>query len=142
MQNLDTMKKELCGLEFNMENIEQIMNMGGPWICSLFLENNLISDHCIIDNILEDSSHQRLYFVKYHPISKWKADNFLTLNYFSIVDKEIYQSKRRFEMLYLKKILNPESIEIFYAFHDKNQDNRDVFTISEQQFVREPKHLE
>jgi len=135
------MKKELCGLEFNMENIEQIMNMGGPWICSLFLENNLISDHCAIDNILEDSSHQRIYFVKYHRTSKWKADNFFTLNYFSINEKAIYQSKRRFEILYLKKLLNPENIEIFYAFHEKNQDNRDVFTVSKQQFDRVSQHL-
>ncbi|WP_413669732.1 hypothetical protein ACEN9X_07250 [Mucilaginibacter sp. Mucisp86] len=129
------MKKKLCGLEFSMENIEQIINMGGPWICSLYLENNLISDHCIIDNVLEDPSLKRVYFVKYHRTSKWRADNFFTLNYFSINDNEIYQSKRRFEMLYLKKILGPESIEIFYAFHDKTQDRRDVFPVSLQQFV-------
>ena len=128
------MKKKLCGLEFNIENIEQIINMGGPWICSIYLENHLISDHCVIDNILEHPPFERVYFVKYHRTSKWKADNFFTLNYFSVNDNKIYQSKRRFEMLYLKKILNQESIEIFYAFHDKNQDRRDVFAVSEQQF--------
>jgi N12 class adenine-specific DNA methylase len=90
---------------------------------------------------LEDSSHQRIYFVKYHRTSKWKADNFFTLNYFSTNENAIYQSKRRFEILFLKKLLNPENIEIFYAFHDKNQDNRDIFTISEQQFDRVSEHL-
>lgn len=129
------MNKQLCELEFKIENVDQILNMGGPWICSLYLGDTLISDNCIVDSFLEDDACQKIYFIKYHRISKWKADNFFTLNYISINDKAIYKSKRTFEMLYLKRFLDQENIEVFYAFHDKNKETRDVFTVSEQQFV-------
>jgi hypothetical protein len=95
-------KRQLCELEFNISDVDQILNMGGPWICSLYYGNTLVSGNCILDNFLKDNSCQKIYFVKYHRISKWRADNFCTLNYFSINDSEVFQSKARFEMLYIK----------------------------------------
>jgi hypothetical protein len=134
-------KRQLCELEFNISDVDQILNMGGPWICSLYYENALVSGNCILDNFLEDNSCQKIYFVKYHRISKWWADNFCTLNYFSINDSEVFQSKARFEMLYIKGFLDPKNIEIFHAFHENVESRRAIFDIADQQFINTPINL-
>lgn len=123
------MEKNILGITFTVDNIDQILNMGGPWICSLSLGNRLIAEKCIVDNFLANELSQQIFFVEYHRVSKWKKDNYFTIDFFDISSNEIYEFEKRFDMVYLKSFSSSNEIEIFYAFHDKNFDSRDIFNI-------------
>ncbi len=56
---------------------EQILNMGGPWICKMLIENNIKLDNVLIDNIVTNDN--KLYFIKYIEKSKWQRNNFFQL---------------------------------------------------------------
>lgn len=96
------------------KNPDQIINMGGPWIGELIIENKSISDNILIDNYLDKELFY--YFIKYFKISKKQKDNF-----FSVlrIDKNNMKSSisiEKFEKINIKDI-DGDSLYYYDGFH-------------------------
>jgi len=61
------------------KNIDQIINMAGPWVGDLIIGNTSIIDNVLIDNIVYCPECHKLLFVRYNKISKWQNDNYFTI---------------------------------------------------------------
>lgn len=88
----------------DFENPDQIINMGGPWIGTLIINNKNVSDNIIIDNYFEKEGIY--YFVKYFGISKKQKDNYFTVfrvNTTSL-NFEIELSNEKFDTIYIENI--------------------------------------
>jgi len=106
-------------VKFN--NPTQIINMGGPWVGVLFIGDFKIMDNVIIDNLFYSKEDDKLYFVRYHKISKWGKENYFTICYFDLSTNKLYMFDMKFEMVFIKEI-NINSDLIYYeAFHDHNE---------------------
>jgi len=77
------MKKDDYELIFDFKNPNQIINMGGPWIGDLFLKKHIICKGVLIDSQNFYPKEEKLFFVKYHEVSKWRVHNFFTINYWN-----------------------------------------------------------
>jgi len=111
-------------------NVDQIINMGGSYICDLLLGCTFISNKVVGNFIFNEHTHT-LYFVKYHPGSKWQIDSYFTINAYDIRKKTLYESNTHFKMIYIKQILNENMMEIFLAFHDKNILKKENFDLTD-----------
>lgn len=86
----------------DFENPNQIINMGGPWIGTLIINNKNISDNIIIDNYLEKEGVY--YFIKYFEVSKKQKDNYFGIFRVNTANSELGLSNERFEKIYIKNI--------------------------------------
>lgn len=82
-------------LDFSREKIQfrnpdQILNMGGPWIGELFLGDCKVMDDVIIDNLQYNEEQNRLYFVRYHKVSRWSKENYFSINYINLSTSSTY----------------------------------------------------
>lgn len=100
----------------NFKNADQIINMGGPWIGELVINDIEISNNIIIDNYLDDKEFY--YFIKYFEISKKQKENYFSLLRINKDNMKSQISKERFEKIYLKKI---ENKMLYYCkgFHEQ-----------------------
>lgn len=115
-----TFKNEV--VKFN--NPTQIINMGGPWVGVLFIRELKIMDNVIIDNQFYSKDDDRLYFVRYHKISRWEKDNYFTINYFNLSTNKLYMFDMKFEMVFLKEISNSSELIYYEAFHDRDESRK------------------
>jgi len=133
IENMPIIDTDYCRVKFT--NPDQILNMGGPWVGDFFCNDLFISNNVIIDNVLCDKSSEKVFFIKYHFVSKRRAkENYFTINYFDVRKKCICEFKKKFEMLFLNSLLSENEIEIFMSFNNKNEKKRMVFYV-----VDEPK---
>ncbi|NVM62233.1 hypothetical protein FHW88_000509 [Mucilaginibacter sp. SG538B] len=102
-----------------IDNIDQVISMGGPWTGDLKIDNKLISTGCIVDNVLYDPDYSRLIFVRYHNIGKWRKDNYFTLNIVDLKSKKQYESIMHFDMVFITHI-TADYVEIVNAFHGED----------------------
>ncbi len=119
---------------FHIEDAEQVINMGGPWIGSLYLESKLISSGCILDNILLDEKTHRIYFVKYHNYTTRASGRYFTINYYCIDEDTVFESEQRFDMLYVKPSYKINELKIFHGFHDKSPVKNSKFDLTTEPF--------
>jgi len=112
----------------------QIINMGGPYVCDLYMDTFLISNNVVVDNFIFNEKKNLLYFVKYYEGLKWQSDTYFTINSYHIETSVVNESNRHFIMVYLKKLINENTMEIFLAFHDRNVSQRDIFDLQEGNF--------
>lgn len=115
-------------------NSDQVINMGGPWVGDLSIGEKIITNNVVDRNLIFDDVNNRVFFVKYHLISKWQKDNFFTINIFNIKDQSVYESIKHFSMVYLKQIVTGNILEIYIAFHDQNIANKRLFYIDQEVF--------
>jgi len=105
------MRKE--NIEFT--NPDQIINMGGPWVAELLINNIKILDNIIIDNYIENLDYY--YFVKYFKISKKQKDNFFSIIQISRNNMKIKTSVEKFEKIYIDKI-EDNILHYYDGFHN------------------------
>ncbi len=120
-------KRNISGIELTMANGQEIMHMGGPYTCTLYIGDKFIADDCLSDDfILKDENN--LFFVKGHLDKKgWH----FTISYYSFEDDCIYEYLRDFPMLYIKQFITDKTLEIYHSFHDKIPERQDFFYLNE-----------
>jgi hypothetical protein len=103
---------------------QEILGMGGPWVGNLYLDDKWISDNVLADNALVDSAKTRIYFVKYNRVSKWRDENFFTLQYYDWTKGAVFHlNGKAYDMLYLESI-EVDQIAAHRAFHNQTLQNR------------------
>lgn len=115
------------------ESPTQIINMGGPWVGIFFIGELKIMDDVIIDNIFYSKEDNRIYFVKYHKVSRWEKENYFTINYFDLSTNNLYMFDMKFEMLFLKEISNSSELIYYIAFHDRDESKERRLNLCEVQ---------
>jgi hypothetical protein len=130
MQNFD-----ISGKKVMFDNEEQVINMGGPYIGTLSIDDKLISDNCIVDNLVFDETKQRVYFVKYHSTSKWMSGTFFTINFHDFRQDMVYQYVKTFKTLYLSGLCGDNEMEIFNAFHSQIVKYKSIFSLGTEKYV-------
>ena len=111
----------------------QIINMGGPYIGNLLLNNKLIARDCLEDNFIYVEQTQKIYFVKHHDTSGMMSGVFFTISFYSIKEDKLFEYNKHFKMLYLKRIID-DNLEIYPAFHDKVNNGKTLFNLSKEQY--------
>ena len=53
---------KIYDLDLRIDNLAEILGMGGPWTCSLYLQDRLISHNCMLDNFLADKACEKVLF--------------------------------------------------------------------------------
>ena len=76
---------------------DQIINMGGPWIGILTINNIKVTDNVIIENHLEDEIFY--YFIKYFKISKKQKNNFFSIIRINKLNMNVDTSINKFEKI-------------------------------------------
>lgn len=99
--------------EIKFTDPDQIINMGGPWIAVLTI-NNVKINNVIIENYLEDEDFY--YFIKYFQISKKQKDNFFSILRINKFNMNMDISKDKFEKIYLESIKN-DLLSFYDGFH-------------------------
>ena len=102
------------------ENPVQIINMGGPWIGDLVIDNRKVIGNILIDNFYFDASNHRFYFILYnHTVNKR-----FSICYLSTKDMSIHVYLDYFEIIFIKEIINNDELIFYNAFHDKDVSKR------------------
>jgi len=108
----------------DFKNPNQILNMGGPWVGEMFYNGKQVTDNVIIDNILFEEGLNRLFFVKFNEQSKWKNDNYFTINYFDLSTYNVFKYESKFESIFISSISDNGELLYYEAFHDKNKETK------------------
>ena len=89
--------------DLNIEfiNPQQIINMGGPWVGSLLVNEQKISDNVLIDNTIYNKESNEVFFIKYIKTSKWCKKSYFTVRKFNLKTKQVYQHNYDAEFLEL-----------------------------------------
>lgn len=111
-------------------NPDQIINMGGPWIGELNIDGIKISDNVLIDNVYIDLNNERLYFVKYFPVSRWQKDNYFSVCYYDIKEERVCMNDLRFSQIFIASISNNLTLTYFDAFHDADSTKKKTIQLS------------
>ncbi|MDQ0065135.1 hypothetical protein [Chryseobacterium lathyri] len=98
------------------KNPDQIINMGGPWVGELAINDTKISKNIIVDNYLEDNEFY--YFIKYFKISKKQKENYFLVLRINKNNMDYQISKEKFEKIYLTKIEN-DTLYYCEGFHEQ-----------------------
>ena len=125
-------KLPITGIDIKVTDTDQVLNMGGPWIGDLLVNEKFVSDNCIVDNFVFDEKRQLLFFIKFHVITKFYF--YFTINFYNIGYNTVFEFEREFSMVYLKQLINENGLEIFNAFHGQNLQRRDLFCLDSENF--------
>ena len=123
--------KTIEGKTVKFENRTQIMNMGGPWIGELHIENEIKIDNVILDNLYFNSNLHKLYFVRYHPVSKWQKDNFFNVYCLDWKNDSLCRYDMKFEMIYIESVSDDGELIYFKALHDKNPNDAEKIKLND-----------
>lgn len=118
----------------HIENTQQIINMGGPYVGSLYFDTELLSPNCVADNILIDEPNDRVYFIKYHNYTNRASGRYFTINYYCGNEGDVFESERRFDMLYIKPSYRVDELQIFHGFHDQSPVKSSGFKLIKEDF--------
>lgn len=129
------MKKDDYELIFDFKNPNQIINMGGPWIGDLFLKKHIICKSVLIDSQKFYPKEEKLFFVKYHEVSKWRVHNFFTINYWNKKNNQLFESNLKYNVLFIQKGNNEDEIIIYKAFHSENTSLGTIIPLNEIEFT-------
>lgn len=97
-------------------NPYQIINMGGPWIGDLFVDDIYISSDIIVNNYID--SNQVFYFVKYNKVSERQVDNFFTILRLDVTTTKIDISMEIFDKIYIENVIE-DTLYYYNGFHNK-----------------------
>lgn len=119
-------------LNVSFLNPSQILNMGGPWIGDMYINDTLIIKDCVLDNYLYSAKLNSLYFVQYHLISRYYW--YFSISFIDLEDNTVFKYDKEFDMLYLNEFISDYELEIFRAFHTQNLSTRAVFNIYKEPY--------
>ena len=105
------------------------MNMGGPYICSVYLGDKFIANKCIFGNFIYSEALDAIFFVRAR--IKWV----FTICFYSIKNDQLYEFAKGFDIVFIKQFTHTHLLEIYHAFHDKLPERKDVFDIDEEPFI-------
>gem|GEM_PF-126380 len=100
---------------------EQILNMGGPWVCKMHIGEDFKINNVLVDNII--TNNNRLYFIRYIERSKWKRDTFFQIYYFDFLSNNVFAYEQHFEIIFIDNIMNNEMV-YYEAFHNKDENTK------------------
>jgi len=126
------MKQNIAGLELTLDNAREVIHMGGPFICDVWLNDKLIVRKCLCENFVYDSARDYLYFAQYHKVNHYQ---YFTINFYQPTTSLTFQFSREFRMLYLGALLNDHEMEIYFASHDKLPQSKFVFNFDNEDFI-------
>ncbi|HZX58214.1 MAG TPA: hypothetical protein VFE54_05795 [Mucilaginibacter sp.] len=121
---------DVLGIDVTPSKREELANARDVDIGSMFIEDDLISHNCILENTLYRKSDDILFFVKYHRLNYY---GWFTLNFYDLKSKTGYEFCREFEMLYLKEFINENEIHVYESFNDRAGNNFH-FNLDEEEF--------
>lgn len=121
----------VSGIEFTIENAEEILGMGGPYVGDLLLDGNIISKDCITDNFIHKEDLNLLFFIRYRSINFYR---YFTINFYNINSGELFEFDREFDILYLGGFINENELEIYPTFHDQFKDRKLIFNLNQENF--------
>jgi len=100
----------------------QIINIGGPWVGTLVIDQKVIADSVLVDNLYPNPKTEKLYFIRYHDVSKWQKNNFFFVYFIEIESGEMYMYDLKFEQIFIDNISSDNEMTYFEAFHNKNEE--------------------
>ncbi len=106
------------GRRIRFKNPDQIINMGGPWVGELHLDEYKLTDFVIIDNLLHEKDSDKIYFVKYHQISNRQKDNYFSVNYYDFLKRKIFMFDKKFDKVFIVSITTNNVLNYYEAFYD------------------------
>jgi len=119
--------------EIEFDDTRQVINMGGPYIGGLIIKGQLIAEDCVVDNFLIDKTKNRLFFVKYHSLTRFMSGVFFTINCYNVKDQTVSQYRKRFNALHLKDIIG-DNLLIHEAFYELDK-SKQLFSLAENSIL-------
>jgi len=110
----------IAGKSIHFDSPTQIINMGGPWVAKLVIDQKVIANNVLIDNLYPNPTEEKLYFVRYHEVSKWESNNFFYVYFIEVASGEMYMYDLKFVQIFIDGISNGNILAYFDAFHNKN----------------------
>lgn len=118
--------------QIRFENADQIINMGGPWVGSLFFNDTFVSNNVLIDNLVYKPLYGKLFFIKYHNVSKWQNENYFTIDFLDLSNSIIYEFEKKFDKLFLGEFISEYELKIYDAFHDGENVRFSIFDLKKE----------
>ncbi|WP_434574806.1 hypothetical protein [Riemerella anatipestifer] len=87
----------MARIEF--KNLDQIINMGGPWVGDLYIDGIKIETNIIECNYIDKIDF--FYFVKFFETSRKQNDNFFLVLKIDKNNLKIEMSKEKFDKIYI-----------------------------------------
>jgi hypothetical protein len=124
----------------SFNNPNQVINMGGPWVGKLLLDNNEITDNVVLENIFYNKAQNNLYFIKYHEISKWQKENYFSINILDLQTNNLFMYDLKFRQVYIEKI-DKDDLIYYEAFHNKDESKKSILNVKELKYSSVPPRL-
>jgi len=121
---------EILGIKIRPSKREERSNVRDVDVGSILIEDDLISENCILNNTLYNDDMDILFFVKCHRLNNYY---WFTLNFYNFKSKTGYEFCKEFEMLYLKEFISENEIHIYESFNDRAGNNY-YFKLDEEEF--------
>lgn len=121
--------------EYTFKNPTQVINMGGPWIGSLYLNECFVANGIVLDNLLYLPDNSKVFFVKYHEIPNKGNGVVFTICYWDLATKKLFESPEEFNMLYLKKFNDEGLMIVCDAFHGELPERCYAYELKLENFV-------
>jgi hypothetical protein len=118
-------------LELIITNPREILKIGGPYVGDVLVENKLISTDCVLENFLFNKELGLLFFVKFYQLNFYQ---FFTINFYNQGTDTLFEFETEFDMLYLKRIINKNELEVYTSFTDYYPDKRLIFSMDSEEF--------
>ena len=121
---------DILGIKITINDRNERMPKTGVSIGAMFMEDNLISDNCVLDNTIYNETLKLLFFVKAHRINNYY---YFTINFYNPETKTLYEFNKEFEMLYLKEFVSDNELHVYNSFNDQVGNNY-YFKLDEEDF--------
>lgn len=123
---------DILGIKITLTNKEELATMGEVVIGAMFIEDDLISDNCILENTFYKKDMNLLFFVKFHTLNSYA---YFTINFYDFSSKGLFQFYKEFDMVYLKEFMSSNELHIYQSFNDKVGNNY-YFKLDEEDFYQ------
>jgi len=123
---------QILGIRISADYREELATTKDVVIGAMFIEDDLISDNCILENTLYKEDLNLLFFVKYHRLNNY---NYFTVNFYDFASKTNFQFYREFPMLYLKEFTSENEILVYISFK-ADVGNNFYFKLDEEDFYQ------
>lgn len=70
----------VSGIELTIDNANEILRMGGPWVGDISLGSDLVTKDCVLENFVYKKDANLLFFVKAHRINNYY---YFTINFYN-----------------------------------------------------------
>lgn len=125
-------KITVSGIELGLDNGMEVIHMGGPYVCDVWMSGELIIKDALSENFVYDSFRKRLFYIQYHKVNHYQ---YFTINFYQLESRLTFEFIREFEMVFIKSLLNDHKLEILNAFYDRALCSKAIFNLDDEDFV-------